>query len=105
MPSAVVGSSAVFLFACGGFLAVVGVFFLCGRANICGGTLSRSDIVFVALRAVFSARCCVLSVGFAFMALCNALKTVCIAFCLIFDISYRLNFCARCRLFFWHCEA
>ena len=60
--------------------------------NICGDTFGGSKAIFGGSPLVFSVLCCVLSVGFYFVILCNASKTVCIAFSLLFSISYRLNF-------------
>ena len=63
------------------FLAVVGFFFFRGRSDICGGTFGGSKAIFGGSPLVFLARCCVLSVGFVFVMLCNGSIFACVAFC------------------------
>lgn len=70
-----------------------------GRSDICGDTFGGSQAIFGGSPLVFFVWRCVLSVGFDFVMLCNASKTVCIAFSFLFGISYRLNFSVSCRRF------
>ena len=81
------------------FFALWGVFFFRGRSDICGYTFGGSKAIFGGSPLVFFVRCCGLRVAFCFAMLCNASKTVCIAFSFLFGISYRLNFSVPCRRF------
>ena len=76
---------------CGAFLRSAGLFLFSVYANICGGTFRGSKAIFGGSPFVFSVRRCVPSVGFGFVMLSNGSNFACIAFCLLFDISYRLK--------------
>ena len=75
----------------GRFFALWGFFFSRGRSDICCDTFRGSKAIFDGSPFVFSARRCVPSVGFDFVMLSNGSNFACIAFCLLFDISYRLK--------------
>ena len=81
-----------FSFCLAGVFCSAGLFLFSVYANICGGTFRGSKAIFGGSPLVFSVLFCVPSVGFGFVMLCNRSKTICIAFYLIFGISYRLKF-------------
>ena len=88
---------------CMAFFALWGFFFLWACVIVCGFRFRAFCGVFGGSLSVFSVRCCVLSVGFDFVMIHNRQKSLSVAFCSLFDISYRLNFFVACRLFLGHC--
>ena len=80
-----------FSFCLAGVFCSAGLFLFSVYANICGGTFGGSKAIFDGSPFVFSVQRCALSVGFAFVMLSNGSNFACIAFCLLFDISYRLK--------------